>query len=266
MNQSVQSIYHHAYAVLTEPDPKKKAESSVQTVIFPVDVKNPGLPLTPPKRPARPDKPVLLEPQDMPKRSTGEKGRIALLHALAHIELNAIDLAWDIIIRFGPSLQKPGFIEDWCVVAAEEAQHFSSLCERLDQLDAAYGDLPAHDGLWEAAEKTSDDLLERLAIIPMFLEARGVDTSPKLIERLRSSGDNKSAQVLEVILQDEVNHLRLGVRWFEMLCSEKSIDPVTTWQSLVNKHLNTKPKSPINEKARREAGMSPAYWETWIDY
>jgi len=263
VSQTYQSIYQLAYAVLTEPDPKRKAALSGQSFALPFDTKNFGFRPPPPGRPARPDQPVLLPPQDMPKRSTGEKGRIALLHALAHIELNAIDLAWDIILRFGPSLDESDFIENWCNVANEEAHHFLILCKRLNQLGASYGDLPAHDGLWEAAEKTSDNLMGRLAIIPMFLEARGVDTSPKVIQRLKSSGDKESAKVLEVIFQDEIKHLGVGVHWFEMLSDRKGVDPVATWKSLVTKHLNTKPKLPINEQARRKAGMSSAYWETW---
>src|SRR5438477_8915985 len=148
----------------------------------------------PPPRPARPTRPVLCPPRDMPRRRNfgSLAGRIALIHALAHIELNAIDLAWDILARFGDPALPRGFCDDWVGVAAEEAEHFVLLAGRLDALGAGYGDLPAHDGLWEAAAATAHDLLARLAIVPLVLEARGLDVTPGVICRLEGAGDTES--------------------------------------------------------------------------
>lgn len=181
-----------------------------------------------PDRPARPDKPVLLLPRDMPKRSKGGvRGRIALLHALAHIELNAIDLAWDILARFlgGPDVLPRAFADDWIKVAVDEALHFELLDRRLADLGAAYGDLPAHDGLWRAARMTADDLLDRLALVPMTHEARGLDTTPPTIERLTANGDPETVAALDVIYRDEITHVAAGVRWFRHVCDARSLDP-----------------------------------------
>ncbi len=257
------SYYEKALSVLSEPDPIKKVELTRADDSLTLFMPNKGSQTTPPRRPNRPKKPEILPPRDMPRRSTGEKGRVALVHALAHIELNAIDLAWDIILRFGPAIEEQQFLIDWAEVAKDEALHFQMLSERLNDLGFSYGDLPAHDGLWEAAQKTSGNVLDRLAIIPMMLEARGIDTTPAAVTRLKSAGDVKTASILEQIYIDEINHLKTGVSWFEHFCSQKNLDPVPTWKSLVIEHLNTKPKGPFNSDGRMLAGMSPAYWKAW---
>ncbi|MDA0240511.1 MAG: ferritin-like domain-containing protein [Proteobacteria bacterium] len=216
---------------------------------------------TPPVRPARPAHPELLPPRDMPRRKAqGEKGRIALIHAIAHIELNAIDLAWDIIARFTADGLPRDFYDDWVRVADDEARHFQMLNGRLADLGGAYGDLPAHDGLWEAAEETKDDLLPRLAIVPMVLEARGLDATPGTSARLRKAGDDKSAEIMDQIGAEEVRHVAIGVKWFEHLCDSREMDPIETFRRLVSERFKGRLKPPFADEARALAGMSPAYY------
>lgn len=216
-----------------------------------------------PDRPARPDAPALLAPQDVPRRriNRGIAGRIALLHALCHIELNAVDLAWDIIIRFTDQDLPTDFFDDWVKVATEEARHFMMLSDRLKQLDAAYGDLPAHDGLWDAALETRHDLAARLAIVPMVLEARGLDVTPAMIEKLRGVEDTASADILEVIYREEIGHVRIGKRWFTFVCARRNQEPGTFWRDLVAKHFRGDLKPPFNVPARDQAGL-PEDWYT----
>ena len=211
-------------------------------------------------RPKRPAKPELLRPREMPRRgkAQSEAGRIALLHALAHIELNAIDLAADILVRFPDAGMPMDFYNDWLTVLDEEAKHFQLLSVRLGEIGAAYGDLPAHDGLWQAAQDTSDDLLARLAIVPLVLEARGLDVTPTMIKSLRNAKDDDSAAVLEVIYRDEIGHVGIGRKWFEHVCPG---DPVATWQRLVNERFKGGLKAPFNDAARAEAGFGVAYYK-----
>ncbi len=216
----------------------------------------------PPERPARPERPILKAPRDMARRRAGASlaGRVALLHAVAHIELNAIDLAWDLIARFGADMPRD-FAFDWVEVAAEEAKHFSLLAARLGEFGAAYGDLPAHDGLWEAAAATSHDLLARLAVVPLVLEARGLDVTPAMIERLRRFGDPASAAVLQTILDDEIGHVASGVRWFRFLCARSGLEPAATYRALVRENFRGALKPPFNEPARSQAGLEPAFYQ-----
>ncbi len=225
----------------------------------------------PPDRPARPARPALVPPREVPRRRIGPDpaGRIALLHALAHIELNAIDLAWDLIARFSPAAGAAGmpreFFDDWCRVAADEARHFALLGARLADLGAAYGDLPAHDGLWEAAKTTADDLLARLAIVPLVLEARGLDVTPGMIDKLRRAGDEASAEILEVIYREEITHVAAGERWFARLCRRQGRAPGVAWEALVGQHFKGVLKPPFNDEARRAAGMSPDVYGYFTD-
>jgi uncharacterized ferritin-like protein (DUF455 family) len=211
----------------------------------------------PPARPARPERPPLMAPRHVPRRriSAGPRGRIALLHALAHIELNAVDLAWDLIARFaGPEVPR-AFADDWVKVAEEEAKHFGLLSRRLQELGARYGDLPAHDGLWQAAEATAHDLLARLAVVPLVLEARGLDVTPAMIAKLKAAGDEASAGILETIYQDEIGHVAIGRRWFEWLCETRGLAPARAWQDQVRRHFRGALKPPFNEAARAAAGF-----------
>lgn len=219
-----------------------------------------------PDRPARPDRPELREPTAMPKRGKAgsEKSKIALLHALAHIELNAIDLAWDVMARNfdlgGYELPK-AFYGDWVKVADDEAKHHLMLEERLNDLGASYGDLPAHDGLWEASEKTAQDFAARLAIVPMVLEARGLDVTPGMIAVMKRQGDEKTAEMLQIIHDDEITHVRAGTVWFEGWCAYHSKDVEETWQELVRTYFNGRLKRPFNHPSRAEAGMIRDWYE-----
>ncbi len=221
-----------------------------------------------PERPARPPRPELRPPRDMAKRRAAgtKETRIALLHAVAHIELNAVDLAWDIVARFAngapgaqPELPRE-FFDDWVRVGDDEARHFLLLADRLAALGAAYGDLPAHDGLWQAAHETRHDLLARLAIVPLVLEARGLDVTPAMIARFERLGDADSAGVLRIIYRDEIGHVAAGRRWFEWLCERRGVPPVETWRALVRAHFKGALKPPFNDEARAAAGFSDAYY------
>lgn len=215
-----------------------------------------------PDRPARPDRPELLPPNRMPKRGKGgsERGRVALIHALAHIEFAAIDLAFDAVGRFGGQFAR-GFTDDWMQVGADEAMHFALLDRRLKQLGSHYGAMPAHDGLWDAAAATAHDALARLAVVPMVLEARGLDVTPSTIERFQAVGDTGTAKILTRILTDEVIHVRAGTRWFESTCAEQNINPETRWQELVRTHFRGAIKPPFNDSARDSAGLTRGYYQ-----
>jgi uncharacterized ferritin-like protein (DUF455 family) len=214
-----------------------------------------------PDRPARSERPELLPPSRMPKRGKGgsERGRIAMLHALAHIEYVAIDLAFDLVGRFG-NLYPRAFVDEWMRVGAEEAIHFALLCRRLRRFGAAYGDLPAHDGLWEAAEATAGDPIARLAVVPMVLEARGLDVTPATIERFRAAGDIGSARLLERILADEIRHVAAGVRWFESSCAAQRFAPHDQWRALVTRYFRGQIKPPFNDSAREAAGLTRDFY------
>jgi len=199
----------------------------------------------------------------MPRRRTGQSlaGRQALYHALAHIELNAIDLAWDIIARFTAENPPRGFYDDWVKVADDEARHFALLEQRLAALDTDYGALPAHNGLWEAAQATAHDLLARLAVVPLVLEARGLDVTPGLIGKLVAAGDTKGAAALEVIYQDEIAHVAAGKRWFDWLCARRGLVPEAAWRELVARHFKGAVKPPFNTEARLAAGLQPGFYQ-----
>ncbi|MES0809124.1 ferritin-like domain-containing protein [Roseibium sp. SCPC15] len=215
-----------------------------------------------PHRPGRPDKPVLLAPRDMPKRSlTGKAGRLALIHSLAHIELNAVDLTWDLVGRFADTRLPRSYYDDWVRVGLEEAKHFSMLQDRLAGLDAAYGDLPAHDGLWQAAQDTGHDLAARLAIIPLVLEARGLDITPPMIEKAREIGDEETAKCLDIIYRDEKFHVAFGAKWFRFLCDRQGIRPEPAFHTFVRRHFRGSLKPPFNDRARSEAGLTPGFYK-----
>lgn len=217
----------------------------------------------PQQRPARPARPTLLPPQEMPRRR-GASGRAALLHAIAHIEFNAIDLAWDMIARFADSSLPHSFYDDWVQVGDEEAKHFLLLSKRLGGLDMAYGDLPAHDGLWKAAQETAHDVLARLAIAPLVLEARGLDVTPGMIDRLEKAGDDESVAVLRIILEDEIGHVAIGQRWFAHIATGRALDPVTAFHALVRKHYRGRLKPPFNTAGRDAAGFDAGWYEPLV--
>jgi uncharacterized ferritin-like protein (DUF455 family) len=215
-----------------------------------------------PDRPGRPERPLLLPPREMPRRSAGgEKGRLALLHSIAHIELNAIDMTWDLIGRFFAEPVPGSFFDDWVRVGVEEAKHFKLVSERLVELGATYGDLPAHDGLWQAAQATGHNLLARVAIVPLVLEARGLDVQPGMIEAMTRHGDRASARVLEVIYRDEKRHVAFGAKWFRFLCERQGLEPQPTFHELVRENFRGSIKPPFNDKARSEAGLTPGFYK-----
>lgn len=216
----------------------------------------------PPMRPARPDRPELLPPREVPRRRPGTPhGRIALLHALAHIELNAVDLHWDIVARFAHVPMPPGFYDDWVKSADEESRHFNMLCDCLEALGSHYGALPAHAFMWQAAEDTADDLLGRLAVVPMVLEARGLDVTPGMIEIFLNAGDTAATHALRTIYAEEVGHVAYGVKWFNWLCGRDGLDPKDQFHALVRHYFRGALKPPFNEGKRAEAGLPPDfYW------
>jgi uncharacterized ferritin-like protein (DUF455 family) len=215
-----------------------------------------------PDRPERPPLPELVPPSRMPKRGKGgsERGRIAMLHALAHIEFVAIDLAFDLAGRFGAGFPA-SFVGDWFAVGADEAMHFALLDRRLRALGSHYGAMPAHDGLWQAAEATAHDALARLAVVPMVLEARGLDVTPVTIQRFEAAGDRRSAAILERIYRDEIRHVAAGASWFKTACESRRIEPVSEWQRLVALHFRGSLKPPFNDSARLEAGLSRDFYD-----
>ena len=217
---------------------------------------------SPPDRPGRPEQPPLLPPGRVKKRKiTAEpRGRIALLHALAHIELNAIDLAWDAVVRFPSAGFPDAYVDDWVGVGDDESKHFLLLADRLESLGSFYGALPAHDGLWQAAAETVDDPLARHAIVPLVLEARGLDVTPAMIARLRAVGDDPSADILQIIHDDEIGHVAVGKRWFDHLCAAGDLDPVITWQTIVRTRFKGGVKPPFNVPARTAAGFDAAFY------
>ena len=216
-----------------------------------------------PAHPARPGRPVLRPAREMPKRRAfgSLAGRIALLRALAHIELNAIDLAWDIVARFSGEDLPRSFFDDWVGVAAEEAAHFALLADRLGDFGMCYGDLPAHDGLWEAAEATANDLLARLAVVPLVLEARGLDVTPEMAAQLARLGDLQSADVLRRIYCDEIGHVAAGVRWFDELCGARGLIAADVFRERIGHYFKGELKPPFNHEARAAAGFPKHYYD-----
>ncbi len=215
-----------------------------------------------PERPGRPTRPELLPPRDMPRRSVGGiKGRIAMMHALAHIELNAVDMTWDLIGRFVHEPVPTSLFDDWVQVGFEEACHFEMVSRCLEGLGAGYGDLPAHDGLWQSAQATGNDLMARIAVVPLVLEARGLDVSPSLIAQLEAAGDQASAEVVGVIYRDEKRHVAYGMKWFRWLCERRNLPPEPTFHELVRRNFRGPVKPPFNDRARAEAGLTPGFYK-----
>ena len=204
--------------------------------------------------PGRPPRPVLVQPSALQGRSVHTPGgRAALLHALAHIEFNAINLALDAVWRF--SGMPDAYYADWLQVAREEAHHFSLLAEHLQTLGCRYGDLPAHDGLWEMARRTQHDVLARMALVPRTLEARGLDAAPPIRRKLAAAGDVRAAAILDVILRDEIGHVAIGNRWFRHLCAQRGLEPHAAYQQLAQQYRAPRLRGPFNLDGRRQAGF-----------
>lgn len=247
------SLRNSALRVLIEANPDEKARLARA-----LDIDEPpgadeqiGEPAGIPGRPAKPE---LVRHTELRQRSMRTlEGRAALVHALAHIELNAIDLAADLAWRFAgmPDL----FYRQWALVAREEALHFQLLRDHLRAMGFEYGSFPAHGALWEMAEKTKDDILARIALVPRTLEARGLDASPPIKAKLVAAGDLKAGQILDVILRDEIGHVAIGNRWYRMLCDQRGLDPIATYSELAQRYRAPRPRGPFNLEARRAAGF-----------
>lgn len=241
-----------ALAAYREPDPQAKAAAARALADRPIAAPRS---VTLPAQPGRPACPRLVQPGDVARRKLGSPaGRVALVHAVAHIEFNAINLALDAALRFAGL--PDAYYADWISVAVDEARHFELLANRLQQLGAAYGDLDAHNGLWGMAEKTADDCLQRMALVPRVLEARGLDVTPGMIERLRAAGDQDTVACLEVILREEVRHVAIGTRWFRHLCAQRGLEPDGTFVDLLAAHGVTVSSRQFNQPARSRAGFS----------
>lgn len=255
---SATGLYAAAADCLATADPQAKcAKTRAYAAAFFAGALLPEADAPPPEAirfPGRPERPRLVHPKHLPKRGLGSPaGRAAFLHAVAHIELNAVDLAWDAAYRFRdfPS----DYAADFVRTADDEARHFQLLAARLAELGHAYGDFDAHNGLWEMAEKTAHSALARMALVPRVLEARGLDVTPGLIERLRDVGDHESIAVLEVILREEVAHVAAGSRWFRWLCERDGLKPWPTFAGLVRAYGSQAVRGPFNLEARRAAGF-----------
>lgn len=256
-----------ATEVLTTADGREKTRISRAHAKAWFAAREAGTPLaigqsTPPSQPARPAQPELLSPRDVPKRKPGSPaGRIALLHAVAHIELNAVDLHWDLIARFTEVEMPIGFYDDWVKAADEESKHFNLMCDCLEAEDSFYGALPAHAGMWRAAEDTAEDLMGRLAVVPMVLEARGLDVTPGMIKIFTNAKATQAVEALNIIYAEEVAHVAYGSKWFNFLCGRHNLDPKDVFHALVTKYFKGPLKPPFNEEKRADAGLPPDfYW------
>jgi uncharacterized ferritin-like protein (DUF455 family) len=253
------AFFDQALACLMEGDPTRKVRNTRALASRFRDAKaslNAAYPALP-ETPGRPERPFLVAPRQLPKRGLkDQRGRAALIHAVAHIEFNAINLALDALLRF-PGMPAD-FYADWMRVADEEAYHFSLMRERLQALGHDYGDFVAHDGLWQMARQTAGDPLQRMALVPRVLEARGLDVTPGMIDRLRAVGDDDSAVRLGIILRDEVGHVAIGSRWFRWLCDERGLEPRETYLDLIREHFRGQVRCPLNLPDRRRAGFDEA--------
>lgn len=250
------SLRHQALSILRNCNPDRKAAEAraaaaaapagAQLHIGEVD-----------RIPGRPGRPALVPHTELRQRSVASvAGRAALIHAIAHIELNAIDLAADVTWRYAG--MPDAFYRDWFGVMQEEALHFQLLRDHLASLGHGYGDFPAHNGLWEMAQRTRHDVLARVALVPRTLEARGLDASPAVRAKLLSIGDRNGAAIIDFILRDEIGHVAIGNRWYAWLCEQRGLDPIATYAELTSTHDAPRPRGPFNLEARRAAGFSAA--------
>lgn len=253
------NLYKAAYACLLEADIAKKlaavarlrADSERGLLTRTGD----AAPVQAVPIPGRPTRPELVHPRKVRQRKlTSPAGRMALLHAVAHIEFNAINLALDAAYRFRE--MPDAYYRDWIKVAAEEAYHFSLVRTRMAQLGGEYGDLPAHNGLWEQAGKTDHDVLVRMALVPRVLEARGLDVTPPMIEKLQQVGDTETVAVLEIILRDEIGHVKIGSDWYRYCCEQRALEPEATFRQLIRDIMQAPLRGPFYEAGRLLAGFS----------
>ena len=249
-----------AFAALIEADPAEKVRLT-RLALAATDVTGPDTVLAA-SAPGRPQRPELVHPARVPQRGLGSAaGRAALIHAITHIEFNAINIALDAVCRFGG--MPAAYYTDWMQVASEEALHFSLLAAHLNTLGHAYGDFPAHNGLWEMADLTRDDVLARMALVPRILEARGLDVTPAIRAKLHHQGDLAAAEILDTILADEVGHVAIGNHWYRWLCEERGVDPMLVFGQLMIQHRAPKIRPPLNRPARLAGGFTIAELDAW---
>ncbi len=258
MNHAVSSLFDAARACLDAADVDDKvALTQRYAAAFlrgELHIDPDALPPEPIRMPGRPPRPVLVHPRELPRRGLGSaQGRAAFIHAIAHIELNAIDLAWDAVYRFRGLPN--AFYADWVSVAADESRHFVLLRDRLRAFGHAYGDFDAHNGLWEMTEKTAHDGLARMALVPRVLEARGLDVTPGMIVKLRELGDDATADILEIILEEEVSHVAAGSRWYHWHCERAGVDARARFRQLLKEYAGGYLHGPFNLQARLLAGF-----------
>jgi len=225
---------------------------------------DPHTPVIPIGTAGRPDRPELVEPSQLRRRRLGsEEGRAVLVHAIAHIEFNAINLALDAAYRFRDMPDQ--FYLDWISVAADEARHYTMLSTRLKSMGYKYGDFPAHNGLWEMAQRTADDCLKRMALVPRVLEARGLDVTPPMMERLQAVGDHETVRLLKIILEEEVRHVQIGSHWFHLCCDQRGLEPEATFLSLIKEYFRGSLRGPFNIPARMQAGFTQREMDALIN-
>jgi uncharacterized ferritin-like protein (DUF455 family) len=259
-----ENLYKAVQDVLLEGDPGRKSEAAAalleqwQGGFLWQDRDSPILPID---IPGRPEFPRLIDPRKLSRRTTAtQSGRLALIHAIAHIEFNAINIALDAAYRFR---QMPvQFVNDWLLVASEEAKHFNLLNQYLHDQGSFYGAYEAHNGLWDMVCKTRDDVLHRMALVPRVMEARGLDVTPGMIRRFGNIGDQRVVEILEVIYRDEIGHVRIGNYWFQYLCEERRLDSAESFRKLVETYLEGNLRGPFNWQARIEAGFEAAELKT----
>lgn len=257
-SENKDNLFQQAHACLLTCDPMEKVWRSNfiarqwQDNLLALDTRDEPEALPEPGRPSRP---ALVSPARLARRSLHTReGQAALVHAICHIEFNAINLAWDAVYRFRDMPE--AFYRDWIQVADEEAYHFSLLRQRLQELGYEYGDFDAHNGLWEMACKTAHDVMVRMALVPRVLEARGLDVTPGMMERLQKAGDHRTVALLKIILRDEIGHVAIGSRWYRYACDTRGLDAESTFQQLLKQYMTSPPKGPFYEQARVEAGFS----------
>jgi len=261
---SMSTIHDAAHACLMQADIKKK-QSCVENLYkdWQVSSREYDVPELNPEQyaaekitvPGRPEKPDLIAPSQLKQRKLGsEIGRATLIHAITHIEFNAINLALDAVYRFRDMPDE--YYGDWLKVASEEAYHFSLLNNRLQKMGYHYGDFPAHNGLWEMVLKTDHDVLIRMALVPRVLEARGLDVTPGMMARLKKAGDTETVDILEIILRDEIGHVAIGSRWFKYCCHQRGLNPEITFRELLVEYMGGALRGPFHTEARLKAGFS----------
>lgn len=260
-------LFSAAAACLAAASPEAKVAATFETAAafargeLTIDAASPAP--EPIRMPGRPPTPKLVHPRDLPKRGFGSnEGRAAFIHAVAHIEFNAIDLAWDAVYRFRGL--PDAYYADWVSIANDEARHFSMLRARLQELGHDYGDFGAHNGLWEMAEKTQHDGLSRMALVPRVLEARGLDVTPGMIVKLRGLGDHATADILEIILREEIAHVAAGSRWYRWYCERAGIEPRGKFRELLHEYATSVLRKPFNMEARRQAGFDAEELESLL--